>query len=105
MPTIKLSENRLVELTDAEMSKRQFYHEDIGASYRNGWLLGYKECWSTIPSEAIAFVEWICQQGYYAIKSVHYKETCWYSNKDEKSICDSTEELFNIYQEQTKNNG
>jgi hypothetical protein len=70
-----------------------------------GYISGYRECQKTIPSECIEFANWISQNNIQQIPGGRMFEgpLYWYSFNKEDRVCDTTEELFNLYLEETKN--
>jgi len=60
------------------------------------YFQGYKQCQKTIPSECMAFVEWIVINQYYKTP-----DGTWVGPSG-RPTANNLKDLFNIYQEQTK---
>jgi hypothetical protein len=65
--------------------------------FKNGYMLGYTQAQETIPSECIAFAEWLDNSEYGCIDGK------WWKNPFSGGIEVSAMDIFNIYlQEQNK---
>lgn len=74
--------------------------EEMNPILQQAYDMGYDECKATIPSECIAFGEWIDNNG--ILKVNHKDGISWYSQTMDKYLCNTSQELYSIYLESLK---
>jgi hypothetical protein len=77
-----------------DLSQEHFPTDSYGAEIFGS---GYNVCNETIPSECIAFAEWIDDNQILRVN--HKYSISWYSQRMDKFLCSTTVELYSIYLE------